>query len=125
MRRFYGLVARRHREGFDVAEAARLEVDWWRVHRELQHQRREGEGEDGRLDVEERQLSEAIATLYAHVYGVERETVREAADLRTLAMRRSDRWVVDGRDPASPLIALERSELIRSYAALRAAVGRG
>ena len=125
MRRFYGLVAARHREGFDVAEAARLEVDWWRVHRELQHQRREGEGEDGRLDVEERQLSEAIATLYAHVYGVERETVREAADLRTLAMRRSDRWVVDGRDPASPLIALERSELIRSYAALRAAVGRG
>ncbi len=51
--------------------------------------------------------------------------MREAADLRTLAMRRSDRWVVDGRDPASPLIALERSELIRSYAALRAAVGRG
>src|ERR687887_2866597 len=35
MRRFYALVARTHRERFDVAEAGRLEVEWWRVHRYL------------------------------------------------------------------------------------------
>jgi len=120
MREFYALVARRHGEGFDVAEAARLEVEWWRLHRELGDRRREEAGD--RLDPEERGLSEAIADLYAHVYGVERERVRQAADLRTLAMRHSDRWVVDGRDPASPLIARERGELILSYSSLRAAV---
>ena len=33
MRRFYSLLVRRHHERFDVDEAARLEVEWWRVHR--------------------------------------------------------------------------------------------
>jgi hypothetical protein len=122
MRRFYAMVARRRGESFDVAEAARLEVEWWRVHRELQRQHRDGE-DDG-LDAEERGLSEAIAALYAHVYGVEPESVREAADHRTLAMRHSDRWVADGCDPDSPLIARERGELIDSFVFLRAAVGR-
>src|SRR3954468_23511817 len=41
MRRFYALVARRHGERFDLDEAARLEVEWWRVHRVHQ---REGPG---------------------------------------------------------------------------------
>jgi hypothetical protein len=36
MRGFYALVARRHGETFDVTEAARLEVEWWRIHRYLQ-----------------------------------------------------------------------------------------
>ncbi len=121
MREFYALVARRHGEGFNVTKAARLEVEWWRLHRELGDRRREEVG-DG-LEPEERELSEAIASLYAHLYGVERESVREAADLRTLAMRHSDRWVIDGCDPASPLIALERGELMRSYSALRTAMG--
>lgn len=37
MRRFYDLVARVHGESFDIDEAARLEIGWWRAHRELQH----------------------------------------------------------------------------------------
>jgi hypothetical protein len=37
-------------------------------------------------------------------------------------MRHSDRWVAEGTDPASPLIAEERAALVRSYAALLAAV---
>ncbi len=37
MRAFYRLVADHHCEEFDVDVAARLEVDWWRIHRELQH----------------------------------------------------------------------------------------
>jgi hypothetical protein len=38
-------------------------------------------------------------------------------------MVHSDRWVDEGRDPASPLIAEERAALVRSYEALSAAVG--
>lgn len=37
MQRFYQLVADRHGESFDTTVAARLEVEWWRVHREVQY----------------------------------------------------------------------------------------
>ena len=37
MRRFYALVARKGRLDIDPAEAARLEVEWWRLHRAHQH----------------------------------------------------------------------------------------
>jgi hypothetical protein len=39
-------------------------------------------------------------------------------------MRYSDRWVDEGCDRASPLIAEERAALVRSYAALLAAIHR-
>jgi hypothetical protein len=39
-------------------------------------------------------------------------------------MRYSDQWVNDGRDPASPVIDEMRTALVRSYAALLAAVHR-
>ena len=70
MRRFYAMVARRHGESFDPGEAARLEVEWWRVHRELPHQRREGMERAAAWTPRSEPLSEAIAALYAHVYGV-------------------------------------------------------
>src|SRR5262245_56424966 len=38
MRAFYALVATQHGESFDLDEAARLEINWWRVHRELQRE---------------------------------------------------------------------------------------
>jgi hypothetical protein len=109
MRRFYRLVSRNHGESFDVTEAARLEVEWWRVHRETQYH----DGAD---------LVDALAALYAHVYGVAAGTVRLAARERAAAMAISDKWVDDGRDPASPVLADERDALVRSYAALLAAV---
>ena len=115
MRRFYSLVARRHRERFDVTEAARLEVEWWRVHRYLQRDNPDGD---------ETELVDALAALYAHVYRVERDSVREAAQQRALAMRDSDRWVDEGCDLSSPLVASDRAALVRSYAALLAAVHR-
>jgi len=115
MRRFYELVGRNSAEGFDPAEAARLELDWWRAHRELQH-----DGDD--VDVGE--LVGALAALYSHVYSVDRETVITAARERAAAMVSSDRWVDQGRDPASPLIAEERAALVRSYQALLGAVAR-
>jgi hypothetical protein len=50
--------------------------------------------------------------------------VRQAAALRAEAMDVSDRWVQAGCDPRDPLLAHERSLLVRSYAALLAAVHR-
>ena len=113
MRRFYALVGRRYREVYDPTRAAELEVEWWRVHR--QHQRTGS-------DPDEASLVDALTALYAYVYAVDEDDVRRAAEQRALAMRHSDRWVAEGCDPASPLIALERGALVRSYAALLAAV---
>lgn len=116
MRRFYGLVARHHGERLDVAEAARLEVEWWREHRAHQ-QAADGERDEG-------PLVDALVALYAHVYAVDPADVRLAAQERALAMRHSDRWVAEGRARGSELIELERAALVRSYAALLAAVHR-
>lgn len=113
MERFYRLVARRYGETYDPARAAALEVEWWRVHREHQH----GEGDEG-------PLIDALAVLYAYVYGVPEADVRVAAQQRALAMRHSDRWVAEGRARDSPLVAEERAALVRSYAGLLAAVHR-
>jgi hypothetical protein len=115
MERFYRLVARTHREAFDPTAAARLEVEWWRVHREHQHADTGG-GEEA--------LIEALSALYAYVYGASEQDVRLAAEQRAVAMRYSDRWVEEGRELASPLLEEERAALVRSYAALLAAVHR-
>jgi hypothetical protein len=113
MRIFYQLVIRSHAETFDPAQAARLEVEWWRVHRELQHDREVGADED---------LVDALTALYAHVYGVAADLVRPAAVDRAHAMVISDKWVADGCDERSPALVEERAALVRSYAALLAAV---
>jgi hypothetical protein len=115
MKRFYGLVARHHRERFDPATAAELEVEWWRVHREVQYA-------DPPIDA--RPLVDALAALYAYAYDVPEAEVRVAAEQRALAMRYSDQWVSEGCDPSSTLIADERAALVRSYAGLLAAVHR-
>lgn len=114
MERFYTLVKRRHHEPFDPARAARLEVEWWRVHRIHQH------NDDPEAD--ERPLVDALATLYSYVYGVAAHEVLVAAEQRALAMRYSDHWVREGRTIDSPLVELERAALVRSYAGLLAGV---
>jgi hypothetical protein len=115
MERFYRLVAADSGETLDTVEAARLEVEWWRVHREHQHPP-SGDPADALVD--------AITALYAFVYGSPPAEVRPAADLRARAMDVSDRWVEEGCSPASPLVAEERALLVRSYAALLAVVHR-
>lgn len=110
MRRFYSYIKRIHGEAFDVDQAARLEVRWWVVHREL----------FGRA--ENQPLVNALTELYAATYGVEPARVREAALRRAEAMIYSDRWVNEGRVAGSPLLARVEAELLKSYAALRAAV---
>jgi len=108
MTRFYALLLLTHGEPADPARAARLEVDWWAAHRE--HQYAEG-SDDGPLVT-------ALARLYAYLYNTDEAAVRPAAQHRARAMDISDRWVAGGREPGSPLIAEERGELIRCYAAL-------
>jgi hypothetical protein len=116
MERFYRLVAADSGETLDTVEAARLEVDWWRAHRLVQH----GEGDDAT----HQELVDALVRLYAYVYRCEPEDVTQAAALRAQAMDVSDRWVAEGCDLASPLVGEERALLVRSYASLLSAVHR-
>jgi hypothetical protein len=116
MERFYRLVADRHGESFDTTRAAELEVEWWRLHRI---------GQYGGAEADDAPLIAALAALYAHVYGVSVGDVEVAARQRVLAMHECDRWVREGRDPASDLIRAVRAALVRSYAALLAAVHVG
>jgi hypothetical protein len=118
MERFYRLVARDSGEALDTVEAARLEVDWWRAHRLVQH----GPGDGG--EQSHRELVDALVRLYTFLYRTEPAEVAPAAALRVEAMDVSDRWVAEGCGLDSPLVARERALLVRSYAALLAAVHR-
>jgi hypothetical protein len=113
MRRFYQLLRKSEAARFDPTRASELEVEWWRVHRAHQHA---GDSPDG--------LIGALQDLYAYTYAADAADVREAALLRAEAMDVSDRWVEAGSDPANALLAEERALLVRSYAALLAAVHR-
>lgn len=114
MRRFYALVVRDGGAVLDPARAARLEVEWWRVHRA--HQREAALTEDD--------LVAALVELYAYTYAAAPGDVRDAAERRMRAMRHSDRWHRDGCDPADPRLADVRDELVAAYTSLRAAVAR-
>ena len=113
MERFYRIVQRLYAEPFDPAAAADLEVQWWRVHRDNQSS---PSGSDGPA------LADALARLYSHVYGVPERSVRPAAEQRALAMHYSDQWIREGCHPDSTLIDHEHAALVRSSAALLAAV---
>lgn len=113
MRGFYALVCD---DGLplDPAEAARLEVEWWRVHRV--HQREDGATEDD--------LVAALESLYSYVYRTDPERMRAAAVHRVEAMRLSDAWVESGCRLSDPVLRAERRELVASYTALRDAIDR-
>jgi hypothetical protein len=110
MRRFYSLIKRVHGESFDVNEAARLDVNWWVIHRRLF-----GHSES-------HELVDALTALYAHVYGANTAEVRLAAYHRAQAMVYSDRWVQEVRTEPSELLDKVEAELRLSYRALRQAV---
>jgi hypothetical protein len=114
MRRFYALVGAAYGQPQDPAESARLEVEWWRIHREAQ------QGVPGARA----ELVDALARLYAFVFGVAECDVRPAAVHRCRAMEISDQWVARGSHPDSSLLTVERAALVRSYTALFAAVHR-
>jgi hypothetical protein len=124
MRRFYALVKLAYGEPANPAKAAELEVDWWRVHREGQHRERPP-GSPAADDAEPaEELVESLTRLYCYLYGEPEAALRPAAMHRARAMDLSDQWVRDGRQPDSRLLPLEHAALVRSYAALLAAVHR-
>ncbi|TVY99941.1 hypothetical protein EAS64_40625 [Trebonia kvetii] len=122
MRRFYALVKLAHGEPDDPARAAELEVDWWRAHREGQHAGDRGEPAGDAEPGEE--LTGALTRLYSYVYGEPESALRQAAVERARAMDLSDQWIREGCQPDSGLLPLEHAALVRSYAALLAAVHR-
>lgn len=122
MRRFYALVRLTCGEPQDPAEAARLEVDWWRAHRQRRRPTAPGEaGAAGAGEIRD-DLVDAVARLYAFLYREPESEVRPAATHRARAMSISDQWVAEGRHADSPLLPLEHAALVRSYAALLAVV---
>jgi hypothetical protein len=116
MRRFYALVRRSYGAPASPARAAELEVDWWRVHRQVQYSTAPRQAGD--------ELVESVTRLYSYLYGEPEAEVRPAALHRARAMDLSDQWVSEGCPPGSPLLAQERAALVRGYAALLAAVHR-
>jgi hypothetical protein len=122
MRRFYALVRLTYGEPANPAKAAELEVDWWRVHREGQH-RNGPHYAHGIGDAEPSEdLVESLTRLYCFLYGEPEAALRPAAIHRARAMDLSDRWVREGCQPDSRLLPLEHAALVRSYAAMLAAV---
>jgi hypothetical protein len=110
MCRFYQFIKDTHHEHFDVLRAAQLDVNWWSVHRKL----------FGNSD--NRELVDALASLYAEAYGVEPASVLPAARERAKGMLYSDLWVNAGRPDNSPLLAQEEEALYQSYVMLKQAI---
>ena len=64
----------------------------------------------------------SLTRLYSYLYGEPEDTLRPAAMHRARAMDLSDQWIRQGCQPDSSLLPLEHAALVRSYAALLAAV---
>jgi hypothetical protein len=112
MARFYRLADRAGQLSVDPEVAAELEVRWWLLHRERQHDQRGGD-ED---------LTDALIALYGYIYQAEPAAVTRAAELRVRAMNLSDLWVAAGCDLNDPTLSQERLALVASYTALREAI---
>ncbi len=112
LRLFYAFIKKVHGEAFDVEQAARTELRWWIIHRQLFG------------NPENQGLVDALAAQYAAAYGVQPAQVREAAYHRAQGMLCSDRWVNEGQPANSPLLAQEEDELVKAYTALREVVER-
>jgi hypothetical protein len=108
--RFYQFIKNVHGEDLDVTRAAKLEVNWWSIHRKLFG------------NAENQELVEALASLYAEAYGVSTEKVQAAARQRARGMLYSDLWVNAGKPAGSPLLAQEEDALLQSYKALKEAI---
>jgi hypothetical protein len=119
MRQFYALIRLAHGEPANPAKAAELEVDWWRVHREGQH--RDGAHAIGDTEPAE-ELVQSLVRLYCYLYSEPEAALRPAAVHRARAMGLSDEWVRQGCPPDSGPLLQEHAALVRSYAALLAAV---
>jgi hypothetical protein len=114
MHELYALIRLSFGEPADPAQAASLEIDWWRAHRKRQYALHPAETGD--------ELVESVTRLYSYLFGKAEAMVRPAAVHRVEAMDLSDQWVREGCPPDSPLLPLEHAALVRAYSALLAAV---
>ena len=110
MKRFYQYIKKIHKEGFDPAQAAKLDVNWWVIHRRLFGK------------AENQELVDALQHLYEEVYGAESEKFKEAAHGRAMGMLYSDLWVNQGKPAGSPLLLQEEEALYQGYKALKEAI---
>jgi hypothetical protein len=119
MQRFFTLVSHAYGEPADPAKAAELEVEWWRVHRIGQYRDDPPPIDDAEPGEE---LVQSLTRLYCYLYREPETALRPAAVHRARAMDLSDEWIRQGRQPESGLLPLEHAALVRSYAAMLAAV---
>jgi hypothetical protein len=110
MQRFYRFIKSVHQEDFDPDQAARLDVNWWVIHRRLFGK------------AENQELVDALKCMYEEVYGEDLEKFKEAAYHRAMGMLYSDQWVNAGKLTDSPLLAREEEELFLGYRALKEAI---
>src|SRR5512140_2880202 len=82
--RFYRFIKRIHSATFDPSSVARLELNWWIVHRQCFG------------NAANTALVAALTSLYSSAYGIDPAHVREAARLRAAGMLLSDLWVNAG-----------------------------
>ncbi len=108
MRRFFAFINRVHRLQINVEQAARVEVNWWSVHRRL----------FGQADNQD--LVDALVDSYVVSYGLPAEGVRPAAYHRAQGMLYSDLWVNAGQPGDSPYLQREEEELAKGYSLLQA-----
>jgi len=114
MARFYRMADKAGRLTVDPKIAAELEVAWWHVHRQRQHDA--GYDEDA--------LVASLIRLYCYLYQAGPDDIRRAAELRVEAMALSDAWVAAGCHLDDPTLARERLALVASFTALREASDR-
>lgn len=110
VKRFYQFIKNVHHEDFDVERAAKLEVNWWDIHRRLFG------------NPENQELVDALTCLYEEVYGAPSAKFKEAAYQRALGMLYSDQWVNEGKPAESPLLIREEEALYQGYKALKEAI---
>jgi len=82
--RYYGWIRRNSSTSFDVNQAARLELEWWIIHRERDKYTRQD-------------LDRSLAELQAAIYKMPAEKFAEHGQLRAEAMLiRDDKWAAGG-----------------------------
>lgn len=92
---FYAAIGRVSAEPFDVHRAARLELDWWMVHRE-------------RADHPREDLDRDLAALQGELYHLPADPLMEHARLRADAMLLRDRGAEAGNPTTQQWAELDR-----------------
>ncbi len=84
---YYQVISERSDLHFSPRKAGALEVTWWRIHDELEH------------ETDKTPLVEAFGRLYAEVFGVSPDVIREMSKFKTQATVEHDR--AEGPDTLS------------------------